>query len=294
MARARGVPAARAPGTARLTASAPVERRARLIGVARALGFVASLAIVAIVAVKAVRDAPERELDWGLIAAAVAASVIWWVLLARGWALLMRGRWVLADAAVWCRTQALRYLPGGFWAPASRLAVAEGGLPDRLRTVAAENVGALVAGVAIGGAGLALGGRWVWAPLVLAVLLPLALVRMRLLPPGSPATVPTYVGAFAAYAVAAVLAQAAVSGFEDAVLVAGAACIAWAVGLVVVIAPSGLGVREVVYVGLLTGVLGAGEPAAGAVVLRLVTIAAELLVLVASVRSLRRSTAQNH
>jgi glycosyltransferase 2 family protein len=277
-----------------LSVATPAERRARLIGVARVLGFVASLVIVGLVAAKAIREAPERELDWGLIAAAVAASLVWWVLLARGWALLMRGRWALADAAVWCRTQALRYLPGGFWAPASRLAVAEGGLADRLRTVAAENVGALVAGLAIGGGALALGGRWVWAPLVLAVLAPILLVRLRLLPPGAPATVPTYVGAFAAYAVAAVLAQAAVSGFEDALLVAGAACIAWAVGLVVVIAPSGLGVREVVYVGLLAGVLGAGEPAAGAVVLRLVTIAAELLVLVASVQSLRRSGAQNH
>ncbi len=216
------------------------------------------------------------------------------MLLARGWALLMRGRWVLHDAAVWCRTQALRYLPGGFWAPASRLAVAEGGLPDRLRTVAAENVGALVAGLAIGGVCLAAGGRWAWAPLVLVVVLPTLLVRVNLLPSGSPATVPTYVGAFAAYAVAAILAQAAVSGFDDALLVAGAACLAWAVGLVVVIAPSGLGVREVVYVGLLSGVLGAGEPAAGAVVLRLVTIGAELLVLAGSVQSLRRSSARNH
>lgn len=276
-----------------MNATAP-GRRARLIGLARAFGFAASLAIVAYVAVRAVRDAPARELDWGLIAVAVAVALVWWVLLARGWALLMRGRWVLADAAVWCRTQALRYLPGGFWAPASRLAVAEGGMADRLRTVAAENVGALVAGLAIGGIGLAAGGRWAWAPLVLVVALPVLLVRMRLLPPGSPATVPTYVGAFAAYAVAAVLAQAAVSGFEDSLLVAGAACIAWAVGLVVVIAPSGLGVREVVYVGLLAGVLGSGEPAAGAVVLRLVTIGAELLVLVGSVQSLRRASAQNH
>ena len=50
----------------------------------------------------------------------------------------------------------------------------------------------------------------------------------------------------------------------------------------VVVAPSGLGVREVVYVGLLAGALAKGEPAAGAVVLRLVTIVAELLVLVGS------------
>ncbi len=58
-------------------------------------------------------------------------------------------------------------------------------------------------------------------------------------------------------------------------------------------APSGLGVREVVYVGLLSGAFAHGEPAAGAVVLRLVTIAAELLVLVASAVSLRRHKAAN-
>ena len=265
-----------------------MSRRARLILVARVLGFIGALAIVAVVAVKAVRDTPPRHYDWPLLIPAVLASMVWWVLLARGWALLMSGRWTFSDAATWCRTQALRYLPGGFWAPASRLAVAEGGLADRLRTVAAENVGALVAGLAIGGAGLALAGRLAWAPLVLVVALPAVLVRVRLLPARAPGTVPTYLAAFLGYAVAAVLAQAAVSGFEDPLLVAGAAGIAWAVGLVVVIAPSGLGVREVVYVGLLAGALGEGEPAAGAVVLRLVTIAAELLVLVASARSLPR------
>ncbi len=274
--------------------AAPARRRARLIALARLLGFAGSLAIVAYVAWRAWSEEPPGDLNWPLLACAVVVSGVWWVLLARGWALLMRGRWDLKDASVWWRTQALRYLPGGFWAPASRLAVAEGGAADRLRTVAAENVGALVAGLAIGGAGLAAAGRLAWAPLVLAVALPAVLVRVRLLPAGSPATVGTYVAAFGFYAVAAVLAQAAVSGFEDVLLVAGAACIAWAAGLVVIIAPSGLGVREVVYVGLLAGVLGKGEPAAGAVVLRLVTIAAELVVLAASVRSVRRAEAQSH
>ena len=57
-----------------------------------------------------------------------------------------------------------------------------------------------------------------------------------------------YVVAFAAYVLAAVLVQAAVSGWEDTALVAGAAGIAWAAGLVVVIAPGGLGARELAYV----------------------------------------------
>jgi hypothetical protein len=257
-------------------------RRSRLVAVARVLGFAGALAIVAIVAVRAIRDAPPRELDWPLLVVAVAGAIWWWLLLARGWAMLMSGRWTRADAAVWFRTQALRYLPGGIWAPASRLAVAGGGPADRLRTVAAENLGALVAGLALGGLGLALAGRVAWVPLVLVPLAPTLLVRLRLLPPRSPATVPVYLLAFAGYVLAAIFAQAAVSGWHDTALVAGAACIAWAAGLVVIIAPSGLGVREVVYVGLLAGVFAKGEPAAGAVVLRLVTIVAELLVLLAS------------
>jgi hypothetical protein len=259
-------------------------RRDGLIKVARVLGFAGALAIVAVVAVKAIRDAPPRDLDLPLLIPAVLAALVWWVLLARGWALLMSGRWTQADAAVWCRTQALRYLPGGIWAPASRLAVAEGGAADRLRTVAAENIGALVAGLAVGGAGLALAGRVAWAPLILVPLAPVLLARLRLLPARAPATVPTYLLAFAGYAVAAVLAQAAVSGWHDSALVAGAAGVAWAAGLVVIVAPSGLGVREVVYVGLLAGALRAGEPAAGAVVLRLVTIVAELVTLVVTAR----------
>lgn len=261
--------------------------------VARALGSVAALVIVVVVAVKAVRDAPPRRLDVALLVPAVALAIAWWICLGRGWSLLMSGRWTRTDAAIWFRTQPLRYLPGGIWAPASRLAVAEGNAADRVRTVAAENVGALVAGLSVGGIGLALGGRPAFGPLVLAPVLPFALARVRLLPAASPRTVPTYLLGFAAYAGSAVLAQAAVSGWHEPLLVAGAAGVAWAVGLVVIVAPGGLGVREVVYVGLLAGVLVKGEPAAGAVVMRLVTIAAELLVLLASAGSLRSHKTTN-
>jgi hypothetical protein len=264
-------------------------RRAGLIRLARAVGFAGALAIVAVVAVKAIRDAPPRQLDWPLLVPAVAAALGWWVLLARGWALLMSGHWTWVDATTWCRTQALRYLPGGIWAPASRLTVVKGGAGDRLRTVAAENIGALVAGLAVGGVGLAVAGRIAWAPLVLVLAAPALLTRLKLLPERAPATVPTYATGFVGYAVAAVLAQAAVSGWHHAALVAGAAGVAWAAGLVVIVAPSGIGVREVVYVGLLSGALAGGEPAAGAVVLRLVTIAAELIALIGSAVVLRRS-----
>jgi hypothetical protein len=91
-------------------------------------------------------------------------------------------------------------------------------------------------------------------------------------------------GGWAAYGVAAVLAQVAVSGVRDdlyPLYVAGAACVAWAVGLVAVFAPSGVGVREVVYVWFLSTLYPRTALQGASVLLRLVTIAAELAVLIA-------------
>ena len=69
--------------------------------------------------------------------------------------------------------------------------------------------------------------------------------------------------AFVGYLAAAVLVQAAVSGWQDPLLVAGAAGIAWAAGLVVVFAPGGLGARELAYAGLLGVDLRARGPRRG-------------------------------
>jgi uncharacterized membrane protein YbhN (UPF0104 family) len=76
-----------------------------------------------------------------------------------------------------------------------------------------------------------------------------------------------------------VLVQLAVSGSVHPAEVAGAASVAWAAGLVVVIAPSGVGVRELVYVDLLSGTLPHAELAAAAVTMRLVMIVAEFAIL---------------
>jgi uncharacterized membrane protein YbhN (UPF0104 family) len=89
-----------------------------------------------------------------------------------------------------------------------------------------------------------------------------------------------YLVAFAAYALAAGLVQVAVSSDADPLAAAGAGALAWAAGLVVVIAPGGVGVRELVYARLLAGTVPFAEAAAGAVTLRLVTIVVEIAVLV--------------
>jgi glycosyltransferase 2 family protein len=75
-----------------------------------------------------------------------------------------------------------------------------------------------------------------------------------------------------------------VSGFEDPLAVAGAALVAWGAGLVVVIAPGGVGVREAAYVGLLAGTMSESDLAAAAVTLRVITVFAEVGVLLVAAR----------
>jgi hypothetical protein len=248
------------------------------------VGTVVSLAIVVVIAVQAFRDLPDRDLRWGLLLPAAVAAAVWWVLLAGGWSVLAAGRWTWADVGRWCRTQPLRYLPGGIWAPVSRVAVTEGTALDRVSTVVAENLIALCAAATLGGALLALSGEAVWGLLLLSAAVPLAAGRLvasrtRVAPDRVLAAQGTYLTAFAGYVAAALLVQAAVSSLDDPLRVAGAAAVAWAAGLVVVFAPSGIGARELVYVGLAGGALPDGDASAGAVLLRLVTVVVELATL---------------
>jgi hypothetical protein len=252
----------------------------------KAAGTLVSLAIVVVIAVRAFRDIPDRHVRWALLAPAVALTGVWWVLLAGGWSVLAGGRWSFAEVARWCRTQALRYLPGGIWAPVSRVAVTQGTALDRVSTVVAENLIALCAAAAIGGAGMAASGRPVWGLLVLSLLVPFggaAAVRSRtrVEPRRVRIAMLLYLAAFAAYVGAAVCVQAALSPLDDPLRIAGAAALAWAAGLVVIFAPSGIGARELAYVALAAGTLPHGDAAAGAVLLRLVTVVAELAALLA-------------
>jgi glycosyltransferase 2 family protein len=288
--RGAGAPQAAPPGRGdrlrRLARRA--EARARDPRV-RAAGFVVSLALVAYVAVRAAHSVHPRELAWWPLALGFVVTGAWWVLLARGWALLVSGRTTHRDVSVWCRTQALRYLPGGIWGPASRVTVAPGRLLGRVSVVAAENVISLCAALAIGGVALAASGQPWWIPLALALALPALAVRVlperaALDPVRVRAATWNYLLAFGLYVGSAVFVQAAVSGFHHELLVAGAAGVSWGVGLVVVAAPGGIGVRELVYVGLASHAFASGQLAAGAVTMRLEAIVAELLVLIVAGR----------
>jgi hypothetical protein len=253
--------------------------------VLRALGYVAAVAILAYVTVRAAGDVHPRDLVRWPLPFAVACIAIWWLLLARGWALLVGGRVTRADVSVWCRTQALRFLPGGFWAPASRATVTQGRLLDRVLTVVGENLLSLAAATAVGGAALAATRSAAWVALVAALGVPVVASRLvagrtRVTPARSLRATGNYLVAFVAYALAAALVQVAVSGDADVLAAAGSASLAWAAGLVVVIAPSGVGVRELVYARLLSDSVPFSEAAAAAVTLRLVTIVVEIAVLV--------------
>jgi hypothetical protein len=272
-------------------------RRARLsraLPVLRALGFLGAVAIVVIMAVLAQGEVRAHELAAWPLLPAFAAAVAWWLLLARGWAVLVSGRARRPDVAAWCRTQALRYLPGGIWAPASRAVIVRGTVVDKLSTVGAENALALCAALAIAGATLAGAGDLRWLPLVLVLAAPpvaarLVARRTRITPRRTLAAAPGYLTGFGAYAVAAVFVQSAVSGLDEPLAVAGSALVAWSAGLVVVIAPGGLGVRELVYVALLADTLPDTDLVAAAVLLRVVTILAELAVLMVAGRPTLRS-----
>ena len=248
-------------------------------------GYIGSLAIVAAVAVQAGDDLDPGSLELWPLPLALVLVAVWWLLLASGWGLLVAGRVGRRDVGTWCRTQALRYLPGGLWAPASRVVVVRGRLLDKFATVAAENVIALCAALAVGGIALAASGDPAWAAVALVLAVPAVASRFlasrtRVAPDRVVPATALYAAGFAAYAVAAVLVQGSVSGFDDSLAVAGAALVAWGAGLVVVIAPGGVGVREAAYVGLLAGSsLSDGDLAAAAVTLRVLTVFAEVVVL---------------
>ena len=257
--------------------------------VLRVVGYVGSLAIVAAVAVQAGDDLDPASLELWPLPFALALVAVWWLLLAVGWGLLLAGKVHRADVGSWCRTQALRYLPGSLWAPASRVVIVRGALLDRFATVGAEAALGLCAALALGGVALALSGRLVWLALAFALALPVVASRYlasrtRVAPERVIPATAVYTASFVAYGVAAVFAQAAVSGFEEPLAVAGAALVAWGLALVVIIAPGGVGVREAAYVALLAGTMSESDLAAGAVTLRVLTVFAEVGVLLVAAR----------
>jgi hypothetical protein len=262
------------------------ELASRTIPVARALFYPCALVLVGYLAYRAARDTDFSSLHYWALAAAFPAALLWWVCLARGWAALVDDGAPGAAVASWCRTQVARYLPGGIWAVVARATTVRGRTRDKLAAVTAENVVVLLVSLAVGAAWATVHDvRWLPAVLLLGV----PLLGSRWLERRTQlgrrqvrGAALSYTVAYLAYGVVGLLVQVAVSGLHSPtypLYVAGASCVAWAVGLVVVFAPSGVGVRELVYVWMLSGLYPRAELTAAAVTSRLVTVLAELTVL---------------
>jgi hypothetical protein len=261
-------------------------RAPRVIAVLRAVFYPCALALVAFMGWRASRRVDLAHVHYLPLAVAYLAAFVWWVALAAGWAGLLDDGRPWRAASSWCRTQVARYLPGGIWAVAARATTVKGRVRDKLTAVTAENVIVLLVSLAVGGLWASV-HDWRWLPLTLLVAAPLLGSRWlarksRITRRGVRRAAGTYTVGYLAYGVMGVLVQVAVSGVRSPtypLYVAGVSCVAWAVGLVVVFAPGGVGVRELVYVGLLSGLYPRAELEAGAVTSRLVTVAAEFTAL---------------
>lgn len=226
----------------------------------------------------------EENLVW--LAVAVAPAVVSWVLLGQAWASLTGADRGAFPVGTWSRTQALRYLPGGFWGPAARATTVQGAAVAKASTVVAEAVMTIAVGAGVGGVALGLDGDPRWALLVLVpILAPLAVVVAgpgRAPPLGRVVVSGTwYLLSWALFAFVSVACQLAVGPVTHPVALAGAACVARMAGMGALIAPGGVGVREIVYVALVSGMVSNDRAAAGAIAGRLVLTVAELAVLVA-------------
>ena len=260
-------------------------RAPQLIAIARALFYPCALALVGFMGYQAARDTDFATLHYWPLVGALGVALVWWICLSLGWASLVGGSRRVAMAA-WCRTQVARYLPGGIWAVVARATTVHGRVRDKLTAVTAENVIVCLVALAAGGVWASV-HDWRWLPLALVALIPLLASRWlerrtKITGRQVHRTAATYAVGYFAYGVLGVLVQVAVSGVQDPtypLYVAGASCVAWAVGLVVVFAPGGVGVRELVYIWMLSGLYPRPQLEAAAVTSRLVTVLAELIVL---------------
>lgn len=267
-------------------AQAVPARAPRLIAVLRAVYYPFALLLVAYIGYQALRKIDLSTVRWGPMVASYFFALIWWICLAMGWSALTTEGYHAGPMRAWCKTQVVRYVPGGFWAPVARATTVHGRVRDRVAAVGAENVIVLCVALGVGGVWGAV-HRPLWLPLILVAFLPMVGIRWlerrsRVTRKAVLLTSVTYAVGFVAYGVSGLLAQISVSGLHHPtypLFVAAATCVAWAVGLVVVFAPGGVGVREVVYIWLLTSLYTSADVKAAAIVSRLVAVAAEFTVL---------------
>jgi hypothetical protein len=258
----------------------------RLIALLRNIYYPIALLLVAYIGYQALRKIDLSTVRWGPMVAAYFFALIWWLSLSMGWSMLTREGYHVGPMRAWCKTQVARYVPGGFWAPVARATTVTGRVRDRVAAVFAENVIVLCIALGVGGLWACI-HRPLWLPLIAVAVLPMIGIRWlerrsKVTRRAVLRTSMTYAVGFVAYGISGLLAQIAVTGLQRPtypLYVAAATCIAWAVGLVVVFAPGGVGVRELVYIWMLSGLYPSADVKAAAIVSRLVAVAAEFTVL---------------
>ena len=95
------------PAGARRWIAAAQARVAPLLPALRVAGFLAAVAIVVYIGVRAAREVHPRDIALWPLPLVLAGAATWWLLLARGWALLVTGHMSRRDVGVWTRTQAV-------------------------------------------------------------------------------------------------------------------------------------------------------------------------------------------
>ncbi len=245
------------------------------------------LSLLGLVLREALSDTAGFEFSW---VPAILASLFFgasWLGLSMAWTLLAKG---VADPELsfrWLRSQLLRYVPGGVWAPISRFADMDGTNRQRATLLGVETLSILSMATMIGSLAAAfVRDRW-W--LLLAVCAGLGLVicaRVAFRSAGSIGAIAEWLGVLAVslscYLVGSGLAQGAIGRgipFWDA---ATAGILSWVVGYLVVVAPSGIGIKEWAYLGLLAA---ADRPtaAAGVLAARLLFVVGEVVVVSGSI-----------
>ena len=261
-------------------------RLPRVVAVARIIYLPLALLLVGYIGYDAATRVDLSTIRIWPLALAYATSLVWWVALACGWSTLITERIHLGPVTSWCKTQVTRYLPGGIWAPLTRATTVPGRVRDKAAAVVAENVIVLSAAVGVGALWATVHNP-AWLPLAFVAVLPILCGRWlerrtKVTRTAVIRTTGIFSLGYVAYGLTGIFTQIAVSGIRDPtypLYVAGAACLAWAVGLVVVFAPGGVGVREVVYVWVLRDLYPRADLQAAAISARLVTVLAELTVL---------------
>jgi uncharacterized membrane protein YbhN (UPF0104 family) len=283
--------------------------------IANLLGVLIGLAGLAFVAVRIVRDRDEiadafASVDPAWLLAAVVAGLAAMTVLGLNWLVILRHAGARAPrrrGLNWFFVGQLgKYVPGGIWPIVGQAELAHRAATPRsiaYSTTALSMVATLLgatATAAIAGLVAPAGSRLL--PTVLAIGLAIVLlalasstVRARLHRLADRVTtrelrlpevrwfsgiVARYVPVWVLFAGMNVFSVVALGGTLDAgltVTVIYATCVSWIAGFVIIGLPGGLGVREAVFISMMTGPLGAGLAVSVAVVSRVVSIAVDLL-----------------